>query len=56
VFWCAIINIVHNTITGSYNCLELDTEVMAKEVEELLKNNRFTLGGLVSTLPFTIPD
>jgi len=56
VFQCAIINIVHNTIAGSYNCLKLDTKVVVKEVEELLKDNRFTLGGLISTLPFTIPD
>jgi len=56
VFWCAIINIVRDTVTGSYNCLKLDTEVIAKKVEELLKDNYFTLGSLVSTLPFTIPN
>jgi len=56
VFWCAIINIVRNTVARSYNCLKLDTEVVVKEVEELLKDNRFMLGSLVSTLPFTIPN
>jgi len=56
VFWCAIINIVRDTVARSYNCLKLDTKVMVKEVEELLKDNRFTLSGLVSTLPFTIPN
>jgi len=29
---------------------------MVKEVEKLLKDNRFTLSSLVSTLPFTIPN
>jgi hypothetical protein len=47
---------VRDTIAGSYNCLKLDTKVVVKEVEELLKDNRFTLGSLVSTLPFTIPN
>jgi len=56
VFWCAIINIVRDTVARSYNCLKLDTKAMAKEVEKLFKNNRFTLSGLVSTLPFTIPN
>jgi len=56
VFWYAIINIVRNTIAGSYNCLKLDTEAVVKEVEKLLKDNYFTLSGLVSTLPFTIPN
>ncbi len=47
---------MRDTITGSYNYLKLDTKVIVKEVEELLKDNRFTLSGLVSTLPFTIPN
>ena len=47
---------MRDTVAGSYNCLKLDTEVVAKEVEELLKDNRFTLSSLVSTLPFTIPN
>jgi len=51
-----MMNTVRDTVAGSYNCLELDTEVVAKEVEELLKDDRFTLGGPGSTLPFTIPD
>ena len=49
-------NIVHNTVAGSYNCLKLDTEAVAKEVVELFKDNRFMLSSLVNTLPFTIPD
>ena len=56
MFRSGIINIVRDTVAGTYNCLKLDTEAMAKGVEELLKDNRFTLGGLVSTLPFTMPD
>jgi len=56
VFRCAIINIVRNTVARSYNCLKLDTKAMAKEVEKLLKDNRFTLSGPVSTLPFIIPN
>jgi len=47
---------VRNTVARSYNCLKLDTKVVVKEVEELLKDNYFTLGGLVSTLPFIIPN
>jgi hypothetical protein len=49
-------NIVRDTVAGSYDCLELDTKAVAKEVAELLKDDRFTLGGPVSTPPFTIPD
>ena len=49
-------NIVRNTVIGNYNCLKLDTKAMAKEIVELLKDDRFTLSGLVSTLPFTIPN
>ena len=49
-------NIVHNTIAGSYNCLKLDTKTIVKEVAELFKNNYFTLNNLVSTLLFTIPN
>jgi len=56
VFWCAIINIVRDTVARSYNYLKLDTKVIAKKVEELLKDDRFTLSGPVSTLPFTIPN
>ena len=56
MFWCAIINIVRNTVTSSYNYLKLDTTAVVKEVAELFKDNRFTLGSLVSTLRFTIPD
>ena len=47
---------MRDTVTRSYNYLKLDTKVIVKEVEELLKDNRFTLGSLVSTLPFTIPN
>ena len=47
-------NIVRNTITRSYYYLKLDTKAVVEEVAELLKDNRFTLSGLVSTLPFTI--
>jgi len=49
-------NIVSNTVTRSYNYFKLNTEAVVKEVEELLKDNRFILSSLVSTLPFTIPD
>ena len=56
MFWSSIINIVHNTVAGSYNCLKLSTKAVAKEVEELLKDDRFTLSSLVSTLRFTIPN
>ena len=56
MFQYAIINIVRDTVAGSYNCLKLNIKAMAKEVEKLLKDNRFMLGGLVSTLPFTIPN
>jgi len=56
VFWYYIINIVRNTVTRSYNCLKLDTKAIVKKVAELLKDNYFTLSGLVSTLPFTIPN
>ena len=56
MFWCTIINIVRNTVARSYNCLKLDTKVVVREVEELLKDNHFTLSGPVSTLPFTIPN
>ena len=56
MFRSSIINIVHNAIAGSYNCLKLSPKAIAKEVEELLKDNHFTLGGLVSTLYFTIPN
>ena len=49
-------NIVHDTVAGSYNCLKLDTEVITKEVEELLKDNRFMLSGPISTLCFTMPN
>ena len=47
---------MRNTVTRSYNYLKLDTKAVAKKVEKLLKNNCFTLSGLVSTLPFTIPN
>jgi len=47
---------VRNTVARSYNCLKLDTKVVVKKVEELLKDNYFTLNSLVSTLPFTIPN
>jgi len=56
VFWSSIINIVRDAIARSYNCLKLNTKAVAKEVEELLKDNCFMVGGLVSTLPFTIPN
>ena len=51
-----MINIMRNTVTGSYNCLKLDTKAVVKEVAELLKDNYFMLNSLVNTLPFTIPD
>ena len=51
-----MINIVRNTVARSYNCLKLDTKAIAKEVAELLKDNRFTLSSPVSTPPFTIPN
>ena len=51
-----MMNTVHNTIAGSYNCLKLDTEAIVKEVAELLKDNYFIFSGPVSTLLFTIPD
>ena len=51
-----MMNIVRDTVAGSYNCLELSIKAVAKEVEELLKDNYFTLSGLVSTLYFTIPN
>jgi hypothetical protein len=47
---------VRDTIARSYNYLKLDTKAIVKEVAELLKDNRFTLGSPVSTLPFTIPN
>ena len=47
---------MRDTITRSYNFLKLDTKVIVKKVAELLKDNRFTLGSLVSTPPFTIPN
>jgi hypothetical protein len=47
---------VRDTITGSYYYLKLDIKAIVEEVVELLKDNRFTLSGLVSTLPFTIPN
>ena len=56
MFQSSIINIVHNAVAGSYNCLKLNTEAIVKEIEELLKDNYFILSSLVSTLPFTIPD
>ena len=54
MFRSGIINIVRDTITRTYNYLKLDTKAIVKGVEELLKDNCFTLGGPVSTLPFTI--
>ena len=47
---------MRDTVTRSYYCLKLDTKAIVKEVAELLKDNRFTLGSLVSTLPFTVPN
>ena len=49
-------NIVRNTVTGSYNCLKLDTKAVVKEVVKLLKDDYFMLNSPVSTLPFTIPN
>ena len=51
-----MMNIVRNTIAGSYNCLELDTKAIVKEVAELFKDDYFILNSPVSTLPFTIPN
>ena len=56
MFQSGIINIVYDIIAGSYDCLKLNTKAVVKEVEELLKDDRFILSGPVSTLPFTIPD
>jgi hypothetical protein len=56
VFWCVIINIIHDTVARSYDCLELDTEAVVKEVVKLFKDDCFTLSGLVSILPFIIPN
>ena len=47
---------MRNTITGSYYCLKLNTKAIAEKVAELLKDDRFTLSSLVSTLPFIIPN
>ena len=49
-------NIIHNIVVKSYNCLKLNTKAIIKEVKELLKDNYFIFSGLVSTLLFTIPD
>ena len=51
-----MMNIMRNTITRSYNYLKLDTKAVVKEIIKLLKDNRFMLNSLVSTLLFTIPD
>ena len=56
MFQYYIINTVHNTVAKSYYCLKLDTKAVVKEIVELLRDNRFTLSSLVSTLPFTIPN
>ena len=56
MFQSSIINIVHDTVTRNYNCLKLSTKAVVKEVEELLKDNRFMLSSLVSTLYFTMPN
>ena len=45
---------MRNAVAENYNFFKLNTEVIVKEIEELLKDDRFTLGGSVSTLPFTI--
>ena len=47
---------MRDTVARSYNCLKLNAKAVVKEVEELLKDDCFTLGGPVSTLPFTIPN
>ena len=56
MFWYYIINAVRDTVARSYYYLKLDTKAVVEEVAELLKDDRFTLGSLVSTLPFTIPN
>ena len=47
---------MRDAVTKNYNYFKLNTKAVAKEVEELLKNNRFTLSGPVSTLFFIIPN
>ena len=56
MFQCIIINIVRDTVAGSYNCLKLDTKAVVKEVIKLLKDDYFILSGPVNTLLFTIPN
>ena len=56
MFQSSIINTVHDVITRSYNCLKLSTKAIVKEVEKLLKDDRFTLSGPVNTLRFTMPN
>ena len=51
-----MMDIVHDVVAGSYNCFKLSIKAVAKEVEELFKNDRFILGGLVNTLRFTMPN
>jgi len=51
-----MIGIVYDAVAKNYDCLKLNTKAVAKEIEELLKDNHFMLSSLVSTLPFTIPD
>ena len=51
-----MINIIHNAVAISYNCFKLSIKAIAKEVRELLKDDRFMLSGPVSTLCFTIPN
>ena len=43
MFQSGIINIVRDIVAGSYNCFKLKTKTVAKEVEELFKDNYFIL-------------
>jgi len=45
---------MHDIIARNYNYFKLSTKAVVKEIEELLKDDRFTLGGLINTLPFII--
>ena len=54
MFQFSIINIIRDAIAKNYNCFKLNTKAVVKEIEELFKDNRFTLSGPVNTLLFII--
>ena len=56
MFWSGIINIIRDAIAKNYNCFKLNIKAVVKEVEELFKDDRFTLNGLVNILLFTMPN